>query len=463
MTLAVGTALSHGAYVIEAWVAEDTIGPVYLAMDVASGQWVQLRVLGSRNPGALPEATARQDFYRYLEQVTALKHPVLPRYLGGFEEEGVCYQAFTNPAGTPLDQLITPTAPLSPQLSLSIIRQLVEALQALRWLGWAGLRLTPDQLWLNPQAQTIVLTGFDLTPGESEPLASPDSVAPEETELVRSLSHLLYLLLTGQQATDTKAPLTVDIRRRYPALPTSVDTALEQGSPRDRALPTIPLTDWVALLPAPETLPAEPQSAEPPSAEPQSSELRPAAQPHDRVSPATVAIASNRESGILSQASAPATAQRSYQPVLALLLTGLTATVGGLGLGFYARLQPPTSSTQERLNPNQSFPALPDWNTNTLWQPWDEAPTVRDRPDYGNAPAGAPPTDFIPEVQEPAAPAPAVAQPEFAPDPLDQAVEPWDSPVEPGVTAEPVPPVAPTPIPEPDAAPALEPVQPPLP
>jgi hypothetical protein len=128
-------------------------------------------------------------------------------------------------------------------------------LQALRWLGWTGLRLTPDQLWVNPQAQTVVLTGFDLVSGESELLASPDSVAPEEAELVRSLSHLLYLLLTGQQATDTKAPLTVEVRRRYPELPTSVDTALEQGSPRDQGLPAIPLTDWIALLPAPETLP----------------------------------------------------------------------------------------------------------------------------------------------------------------------------------------------------------------
>ena len=85
---------------------------------------------------------------------------------------------------------------------------------------------------------------------------------------------------------------------------------------------------------------------------------------------------------------------RSYKsrstPAAALVITGLVATFSGLGFGLYARLHPASSASQERLNPNQSFPPLPDWNEDDLWQPWDQAPALRSRPDYGNTPPSGP-------------------------------------------------------------------------
>ncbi|MEA5452345.1 hypothetical protein VB780_27480 [Leptolyngbya sp. CCNP1308] len=482
MTLAVGTALQNGTYVIDAWVAEDAIGPVYLAMDVPKGQWIQLRILGSRSPETLPDAPQRQEFYQYLTQVAGLKQAAFPARLEGFEEEGVCYQILDSPPGMPLDRLVTEASPLAPQPALAIVRHLLDALATLRPLGWTELRLTSDQVWYDPQARTVTFMGFDLPQSIASQAASseaitPNAIASDEAALVRGLTHLLYFLLTGQRAEATHAPLAVEVRRRHPELPTTVDTAMALGSPRplkeatpdfQPPEPTLTLAEWTALLPSAQQLPAAPY----PSAAPQPLTSPARAVPQRFTGPATVAVGSQSDLGSQPQAridhplnaSAPAgpTRRRSL-PALALVVTGLAATASGLGFGLYARLQPASSASQERLNPNQSFPPLPDWNGNDLWQPWSDAPAQRDRPDYGSTPppGSAPLPDFTPDPQEPAAPPPAVPQPEIVPEPTPEPVEDWEAPIEP----QPQPEFEPLPPSEPAPPPVVEPapVPPPLP
>ncbi|MGB6014554.1 MAG: hypothetical protein WBG32_07475, partial [Nodosilinea sp.] len=421
MTLAVGTALQNGTYVIDAWVTDDTIGPVYLATDVSRGQWVQLRVLGSRNPAALPDASDRQAFYRYLDQVNELKHAALPQHLGGFEEEGVCYQILIIPSGIPLDRLIAEQSSLSARASLAVLRQLIDLLTSLRPLGWPGLRLTPDQAWYAPEAQTLTFTGFDLdsmAPAVSD--ADDNSpIDPAEAALVQGLSHLLYFLLTGQRAEATKASLAVELRRCHPALPTSLDAALEAGSPAAGRSPCLSLSEWAALLPVDAQLLTGPSPTGPSPTGPSPTNSLPTNPsrdlPQPSPGPATVVVPSHKISTSqlepqtdyrdrpLAVAGSPSR-QRSAT-TLALVLTGLVATASGLGIGLYARLQPASSANPERLNPNQSFPPLPDWDDSELWQPWDEAPARRDRPDYGSTPPSGsePAPDFAPNSQEPAA------------------------------------------------------------
>ena len=466
MTLAVGTALQNGTYVIDAWVADDAVGPVYLAMDVSRGQWVQLRVLGSRSPETLPDACERQAFYGYLTQVNGLKHSALPDRLGGFEEEGVCYQTLASPPGTPLDRLIPDTQPLAPRPSLAVLHQLIEVLGILRPLGWAGLRLTPDQVWYVPATQTLTFTGFDLAPpAPAEPDAQPDlegnsPISAAESALVRGLSHLLYFLLTGQRAEATKAPLAVELRRRHPTLPTSLDAALEAGN----TTPTVSLTEWGALLPAANQLPpAAPLPVIPVSV----TGSRPTA-------PASVVVGHHLPTPPVDlelptrhplplETVSPALARRRPVTALALVFTGLIATASGLGFGLYARLQPASSASPERLNPNQSFPPLPDWKGGDSWQPWDDAPALRRRPDYSDTPppGSQPAPDFTPNPQEPAAPPPAVARPRPSPEPVPEAVEPWDTPVEPWSQPDPGAPNSPAPLPSEAPAPAPEPLAPP--
>lgn len=469
MTLAVGTALQNGTYVIDAWVVDDAIGPVYLAMDVPKGQWIQLRVLGSRSPATLPDALQRQAYYQYLNQVNGLNQPSFPARLGGFEEEGICYQTLASPPGTPLDRLVTETKSLAPRPVVAIIQRLAEAFEMLQPLGWAGLRLTPDQVWYDSQQETITFTGFDLPPAISHP-TDQEQASSEESALVRGLTHLLYFMLTGQRAEATNAPLAVEVRRRHPDLPTVVDTALALGSPRllngatphgSEPQPTITLAEWKALLPPLEQLPAPPA----PSAVPQ------------RTSATTVVALGQPDPGAQPQATidyptqlsaldGSAQRRRPSGLLLALVTTGLVATASGLGFGLYARLQPTSSASQERLNPNQSFPPLPDWNGDDLWQPWADAPARRDRPDYSTTPppGSAPAPDFTPDPQEPAAPPPAVPQPEIGPEPIPDPVEDWETPVEPQPEPEfePIFPSDPAPLPV-EPAPAPQPLPAPVP
>ncbi len=472
MTLAVGTALQNGTYVIDAWVADDAVGPVYLAMDVSKGQWIQLRILGSRSPENLPDAPQRQAFYHYLDQVNGLKQAVFSARLGGFEEEGVCYQTLASPPGIPLNRLVTVDSPLAPQPSMAIIQRLAEAFETLHLLGWAGLRLTPDQVWYDPQEQTITFTGFDLPPSTTAIPNSTDTdqVSSEESALVRGLAHLLYFLLTGQRAESTNAPLAVEVRRCHPELPSVVDTALALGNPRllngatptrPELPPTVTLAAWKALLPPPEQLP---------------STLAPSAVPQRLTGPLTKAVFSQSDPGGQPQAIVDYPAQVSTLvgstqrqrslPMLALVATGLLATASGLGLGLYARLQPASSASQERLNPNQSFPPLPDWNGDDLLQPWADTPARRDRPDYDNTPppGSAPVPDFIPNPQEPAAPPPAVPQPKIIPEPIPEPIEDWETPVapQPEPEFEPIFPSDPTPLPV-EPAPAPQPLPAPVP
>jgi hypothetical protein len=470
MTLATGTPLNHGTYVIDAWVSDDTVGPMYLAMDVPRGQWVQLRVLGSRDPAALPVAPDRQAFYQYLDRISQLGHPALPTQLRGFEEEAVCYQILTPPLGMPLTQMVTPDQPLPPRVTLSVIRQVVEALEILRPLGWAGLRLTPDQVWYHAATGSVVLTGFDLavpvTPSPPEPAGpAPEGTAPEdstpetltpeiptppdtaisvkppspgEASLVQQVSHLLYFLLLGRQASANRAPLAVDLRQQQPHLPLSLDRALTVGSPTEGS-PTVALPEWLALLPAPEDLPLPPPSV-------------------TRLQPQPTAVVAR------PQPASQSVPGRS-PGAIALGLTGLVATVSGLGFGLYARLQPNQSTSQEWLNPNQSFPPLPNWSGDDLWRPWDDAPALRPRPRYGDTP----PPDVEPAMApspssaETAAPPPAVTQPlPTAPPSEPEPVEPWRPEPDPVTPYEPSPaPIAPAPIAPAPIAPA--PIAPPPP
>lgn len=464
MTLAVGTALHNGTYVIDAWVADDAIGPVYLAMDVARGQWVQLRVLGSRNPAALPDAAERQGFYRYLDQVNRLKHGALPQHLGGFEDEGVCYQILNVPPGTPLDRLVAEQTSLSPQISLTILHQLMEVFMSLRPVGWTGLRLTPDQVWYAPDSQALTFTGFDLVP---TPLSEPDDgenspIAPAETALVQKLSHLLYFLLTGQRAEATQAPLAVELRRCHPALPTSLDVALETGSPSDGREPSLSLSAWGALLPLKAQLPVEP-SAKALSPTQPLSELSVGVGPGHL--PRPLDPQTNRRDRPLTAPATDTGSRRRSTIALALMFTAIAATASGLSFGLYTRLLSASSAGLDRLNPNQSFPPLPDWNGSEAWQPWDDAPALRSRPDYGNAspPGSEPVPTAIPDPQEPAAPPPAVSQPNPVPDPVAAPEEPWQAPVESWTQPEPEPSANPAPPATAAPAPAPEPLAPPPP
>ncbi|XGB40895.1 MAG: hypothetical protein LVS60_10795 [Nodosilinea sp. LVE1205-7] len=82
-----------------------------------------------------------------MQSLDNLALAVLPSSIQCFEEEGVCYQVLAQPVGSPLTQLVSSDCPLSLPQSLTLVHKLADTLQAIQPLGWAGLRLEPDQLW----------------------------------------------------------------------------------------------------------------------------------------------------------------------------------------------------------------------------------------------------------------------------------------------------------------------------
>jgi hypothetical protein len=385
MTLALGTSLQHGTYVIDALSGEDSIGPLYLATHVPSGQWVLVRVLGSRHPEALPDASQRAAFYQYLESLTAMGTSFIPKRLTGFEEDKVCYQVFSSPPGSPLSQGVAQTPrPLAP--SLALVRQVAQDLEALRTVGWAELQIAPDQVWQGPGG-SLTLTGFDFpAPGQAS--------GSSEASLVRGLTELLYCLLTGQRA--SQAPLGVDLRHRRPELPTGLDAVFQWAHPSLALAQPPSLEEWLALLPHPASsdldlgTPKHPQSLE----RAKGNSSIPATPKAQRTTATTVLAAPTAPpptqiaSAMIAPRAAVSAPKRGPWMPLALLTTGFIFGIGGVAFGLQARLQPSSPAAQTRFNPNQAFPPLPNWDNS---EPGFGNPTVEsrrsgpsDRPDSPN-------------------------------------------------------------------------------
>jgi hypothetical protein len=455
MTLAPGTALQHGHYVIDAPALEDSIGPLYLATHIPQGRRVLVRVLGSRQPQNIPPADQRSDFFRYLQSVQALQISLLPRQMEGFEEEGVCYQVLSTPVGSPLSQQLNSDFPLPLPQALTLLNALTDSLLALRPLGWLGLWLQPDQIWWAPGRSEATWIGFDF-PSYPQP-------PTEHTEglLVQQLGHLLYFLLTGGYAAHTQAPLDVDLCHRYPGLPTSMVRALQLATASQPGT----LSEWGQALP-------KSQSVIMASLDPGSNSTnghRPTLDPLPVTAGSGLVL---KPSHPLSLASQPApTLAQSYPSkssggwsrwaTYGLMVTALGAGLSGLVVGLQLRTHTLDPSQASRFNPNQSFPPLADWNGNRpdqkVLRPFNRP--LR-QPDYGDAPGPAPSpsvtrsypavTPASPVPQQSANPVlpPADSTPLENPAPLstDGSLVPALEP-----NAEPTPPVTPIPTPVPSS------------
>jgi hypothetical protein len=376
MTLALGTALQNGTYVIDGLNGEDSIGPLYLATHSPSGQWVLLRVLGCHHPEALPDPAQRTSLYAYFEDLNQLGASFLPKRLQGFEEDRVCYQVFAVPQGVPLTQSVTPHQPPSLVTSLALVQQVAQAIRALPNPSGMALRLTPDQVWQGPGG-TLTLTGFDFpAPGQAS--------GSSEADWVRGLTELLYFLLTGQRA--AQAPLDVDLCHRRPALPTDLNAVFQWATPSLAMGQPPNLDQWLALLPSPAAYP--PAAITSPPAPPPINGRggTPASQ---RTTATTVLVTPATAPPLRSSVWAdPQPQRRGSRLPWAILATGLVFGIGGVAFGLQVRLHPSNPAAQNRFNPNQAFPPLPDWDDNG---PGLANPTGGNRrPRFGDHPRIAP-------------------------------------------------------------------------
>jgi len=415
MTLSPGTALLHGTYVLDAWYADDDLGTLYLATHIPTGQWVPVRRLGRGDAACPPPAAERQQLMAYWRTVTAQSRPELGLRLDGFEDGDGVYQVWSLDERRSLGQPLARLAPLSVATVVPLIRQLTALLQGMKPLGWYGLRVSPEQIWLHPAApDRLTFTGFGW-PVPSQ--AGNQAWEPNaEAELVRQGSRVLYFALTGLRPEATRAPLEVDLHHRHPDLPSALFQALEYGLQAEDS--AILMARWQGLLSmaAPRVLSAMPMPAP----------VVPREVPRRRL---------------------------IYQ---GLGLTAGAASLAGGTLGLHLRLQPYPSVAQPPLSPKQAFPPRSDW-------PGQAGPATVDSDfprrleRYGDAPpppapAVTAPLDPVPPLT-PAVPLPIEpARPDgFAPEPdWDEPVAPsFSDPMEPDDTAPPAPLLPPVSTPTP--------------
>ncbi len=385
MTLAPGTALQHGHYVIDAPALEDSLGPLYLATHILQGRRVLVRVLGSRQPQNIPPAAERSDFFSYLQSVQALQISLLPKQVEGFEEEGVCYQVLSTPAGSPLSQQLNPDHPLPLPQALTLLNALTDSLQALRPLGWLAFCLEPDQIWWAPDRSQATWIGFDLP---SHPLPSS-----EETEgmLVRQLGHLLYFLLTGCHASHTQAPLDVDLCHRYPGLPVSLIRALQLATAPQPGT----LTEWSKALPRPQSVSialVDPSPSTTNRHRPTLDRLSLTGGPGSGLKHSTpLYLTSHPAPTLLQGHRSKGSKGWSRWAAYGLTATAIGAGLSGLVAGLHLRTQTLDPTQASRFNPNQSFPPLADWSNNgTDTKSLRPVNRPLQQPDYGDAPKPAP-------------------------------------------------------------------------
>lgn len=411
MTLATGSTLQNGRYLIQSVMSQAEIDVTYAARHAYLDQTVYIKTLQMQWRSHFDNGSIRDEFSHRAARFAQSANPHLVRVLDGFEEDGMPFLVFKSVPGTPLAHR---QQPFSTRQILELMRQLAPAVQFLHDQHLVHGHISPDTLLLRDDAlrdkspqnthhdfdPDVVLTGMGLCSFMPSLVEHLDEITrPYFTcqHDLQSLAVVLYGLLTPQA--DPLAQLQgrhtfAEVRSRYAHLPSdlaeSLDRVLFEGfNPADAAS----VSGWFCGV---ETVLEKiaawgDRSTADPDAQPQHD-----CQPPAVLSLATTALESPAEtppdtqlepaysetepaySGDSSTMSAPAAShsvshaspqaqRRSWKIPVALGLTSLIAALGGGYLGLSFRLQEPSELERspifgrEIFGSEQSFPASDQW------------------------------------------------------------------------------------------------------
>lgn len=324
MSLAPGTALQNGHYVVDALLEAAPNGDLYWGTHVVTGMQVFIQVFPvtmSQGGDDLSALMARFEGVAFAPQ-SPLPNP-FQLFLG--EEQTLCL-AMSTTVGLPWTQACKTRSPMSPRQALATIRQVAASVGWLKQQGIIGLDLAPNRIWVTEDSDRVTLTG--LPQAHLDCTTAPST--PDTT--VQFLAKLLYSLLTGKVPTDaTPEALKADLNRQLPTLSPVIVQAIITGVriPPDAAN-AMTVAQWLNELP--DTAPAH--HVEPPS--------RPA-QP--RQQPAVGTSTSSR-----------------FRLYPALAGTALVAAIAGLSFGTFWRLNAKSLPGAIQFEPNQTFPPQAEWS-----------------------------------------------------------------------------------------------------
>jgi hypothetical protein len=153
MTVAIGPGVLFGGYRIEAVVGRGGMGVVYRATDLSLSRPVALKLIA---PELAQDPAFRERFLREPRLAASLDHPgVVPIYEAG-ERDGHLYLAMRWVEGSDLRQMLQTGGRLSPEVTVSVLTQVAEALDATHRRGLVHRDVKPANILVDDEGHAYL-------------------------------------------------------------------------------------------------------------------------------------------------------------------------------------------------------------------------------------------------------------------------------------------------------------------
>lgn len=236
--------LLDGRYLVGAKIARGGMATVYEATDLRLDRLVALKVM----PQALADdETFRQRFVREARAAARLTHPNVVAVYDQGEDRGVLFLAMEYVAGRhTLRDVIRADAPLSPTRALSVLEEILKAIQAAHEAGIVHRDIKPENVLIDPRGQ-IKVADFGLARAISSATTAtatggvlmgtvsylpPELVTDGSSDArsdVYALGVLLFELLTGTKPHVGDNPIQVAYKHVHLDVPPP--SSLQEGIP----------------------------------------------------------------------------------------------------------------------------------------------------------------------------------------------------------------------------------------
>ena len=151
-----------GRYKLLEKIAEVRMGPIYTALDAASGEICALKLV---NPWSVPGLDLVNQLGEYCQRLKRFKHPhVVRTYEFGHAEDGVVFLVTEYVSGLNLRQAIEQQAPLEVPRACRIVWEIASALDAGQQLGMMHGDIKPEHIMLArlPKTEQTKVLDFSL-------------------------------------------------------------------------------------------------------------------------------------------------------------------------------------------------------------------------------------------------------------------------------------------------------------
>src|SRR5262245_47770518 len=238
-------------YRIERVLGRGGMGVVYLAHQLALERMVALKLLA---PELAADERYRERFLNESKLAASLDHPSIVPVIDAGEVDGRLYIAMRYVEGIDLRHRLESEAPLEPELALSLLAPIADALDAAHARGLVHRDVKPSNVLLDLESH-VYLADFGVARPVSESglveqshfTASVEYVSPEQiagapvgpTADVYSLGCVLYECLTGQPPFRSESLIAVlwghvneppaPATERDPELPHAIDPVLARA------------------------------------------------------------------------------------------------------------------------------------------------------------------------------------------------------------------------------------------